>query len=139
MIVLSADDNLKNSEEGEKIKILACDDSKLVRLKFRRILEEVELGDYIVEFLEAEDGEEGIELYKEHKPDLLFLDIVMPEKSGVEVVTDVIEFDSEAKIVMVSSVGTKENLEQALNNGATDFVQKPLTKNKIENLLPKLI
>ena len=120
------------------IKFLLCDDSKLVRIKLKKMLERVEPGGNSPEFLEAEDGQQGVELYKEHGPDLVFLDIVMPEKSGVEVVKEIMEFDPEATIIMASSVGTKENLKQALEFGAKDFIQKPLNSDKVKNVVQRI-
>ena len=123
----------------KKLKVLICDDSKLVRLKLKDALEEIESLACDFEIFEAEDGAESVEIYKAKKPDLIFLDIIMPKKSGVEVVKEIINFDKDAKIIMASSVGTKENLQHALENGAKDFIQKPLNKDKIEKVIKKFI
>ena len=122
----------------KKVKVLICDDSKLVRLKLKSALEELDLACEF-DILEAKDGAESVDVYKEEEPDIIFLDIIMPKKSGVEVVKEIVNCDSDAKIIMASSVGTKENLQQALKNGAKDFIQKPLNKEKIAKVVKKNI
>ena len=123
----------------EKYSILICDDSKLVRIKLKRILQDIKFENYEIDFLEAADGQESVNCYRENKPDLMFLDIVMPQKSGVEVVKEVMELDPDANIIMASSVGTKEHLREALKYGARDFIQKPLNKQKIKKVIVKIL
>ncbi len=75
------------------------------------------------------------QLYKAEKPDLVFLDIVMPVKDGIAAVQEICEFDASADIVIVSSVGTQHQLKQAIEAGAKDFVQKPLNAEQVENII----
>ena len=77
----------------------------------------------------------SFELYKEHQPDLSFLDIVMPVKDGVEAIRDIRSFDPKAYIVVVSSVGTQTQLKNAILEGARDFVQKPFSSSAIAEIL----
>ena len=84
----------------ENVKILICDDSILARKQLKDII--VEHG--YQDFLEASNGQEAIDLYKEHKPELVFVDIVMPVKDGVQAIHEIREFDPEANIIVVSSV-----------------------------------
>ena len=117
--------------ELNTLKILVCDDSILIRKK---------LKDYMESFgckhvFEAINGQEAIDLYKEHGPDLVFMDIVMPVKGGIEAVTEIIEFDKNAKVVMASSSGTKTHLKKALEAGAYEFIQKPFEETQIRNIL----
>ena len=91
-------------------KVLICDDSMLARKQIKDILKNIE-G---YEIFEAEDGMVAVEQYKAQTPDVVFMDIVMPQKDGIEAVKDIISFNSEAKIVMVSSVGNKKNLKEVL-------------------------
>lgn len=121
-----------------KYKILICDDSKLVRTKLKKIIKEVKPDDSEIEFMEAVNGEESIQTYQESDPDLMFLDIVMPNLSGIEVVKKVINYDPEADIIMASSAGTKKHLRKALEYGARDFIQKPITKEKVKKVVRKL-
>ena len=115
----------------ENVKILICDDSILARKQLKDII--VEHG--YQDFLEASNGQEAIDLYKEHKPELVFVDIVMPVKDGVEAIHEIREFDPEANIIVVSSVGTQTQLRNAIMEGARDFVQKPYTNSGIADIL----
>ena len=113
------------------VKILICDDSILARKQLKDII--VEHG--YQDFLEASNGQEAIDLYKEHKPELVFVDIVMPVKDGVQAIHEIREFDPEANIIVVSSVGTQTQLRNAIMEGARDFVQKPYTNSGIADIL----
>lgn len=115
----------------ETIKILICDDSILARKKLKDFL--LSIG--CTQILEATDGQKAIDTYKEEKPDIVFLDIVMPVKDGISAVKEIIAFDASAHIVMTSSVGTQQNLKEALKAGAKDFIQKPLDNNQIQHVL----
>ncbi|MCI9526601.1 MAG: response regulator [Lachnospiraceae bacterium] len=115
----------------ENVKILICDDSILARKQLKDII--VEHG--YQDFLEASNGQEAIDLYKEHKPELVFVDIVMPVKDGVQAIHEIREFDPEANIIVVSSVGTQTQLRNAIMEGARDFVQKPYTNSGIADIL----
>ena len=87
----------------------------------------------------AKDGEEAYELIKEKEPDVVLLDIIMPNKDGNDAIKEIIEYDPNATIFIASSVGTQTQLKSALENGAKDFVQKPLDSNQVINLLEKYI
>lgn len=114
-------------------KILICDDSILARSQMKDLLGSI--GDF--EYLEAKDGVEAVDIYKKEKPDIVFLDIVMPTKNGIEVVTEICEFDKGAKIVMASSLGNNKNLKAALEAGAIDFIQKPVDETRLQEILDK--
>lgn len=116
-------------------KVLICDDSILARKQIKDCIAIV--GSPTI--LEASDGEGAIEIYKEQKPDLVFLDIVMPKKDGNIVIEEIMDFDKDAKIVIVSSVGTHSQLKCALESGAVDFIQKPINKIQIIDALNKYL
>ncbi len=115
----------------ESMKILICDDSILARKKLKDFL--VSIG--CTQIFDAANGQMAIDIYKEKQPDIVFLDIVMPIKNGITAVKEIIAFDPEAYIIMTSSVGTQENLKEALKAGAKDFIQKPLDNNQIKHVL----
>lgn len=117
----------------EDVKILICDDSILARKQLKDIIRKCGYDN----FLEAANGEQAISVYKESKPDLVFLDIVMPEKDGVQAVHEIRQFDPEAYIIIVSSVGTKSQLKAAIMEGAHDFIQKPYSSSSIERIVKK--
>ena len=115
----------------EDAKILIGDDSILARKQLKDMLSTFGAQNYI----EAKNGQEAIDLYREHTPDIVFLDIVMPVKDGNSAIAEIMEMDSNANIVVVSSVGTQSQLKQAIQLGAKDFIQKPLNNKQIETIL----
>lgn len=116
-------------------KVLICDDSILARKQIKDIISIV--GSPII--LEAGDGEGAIEMYKAHNPDLVFLDIVMPKKDGNIAIKEIMAYDKDANIIIVSSVGTHSQLKAALEAGAVDFIQKPINKLHIIDALNKYL
>ena len=117
----------------DNLKILICDDSILARKQMKDIINSI--GSPTI--LEGSNGQQAIDMYKEHKPDLTFLDIVMPIKDGNAAIAEIMEFDSKATIFVASSVGTQAELKKALTAGASDFIQKPIDKNQVINLINK--
>lgn len=116
-------------------KILICDDSILARKQLKDII--LTLGSPT--FVEAVDGQVAIDKYKEEKPDLVFLDIVMPKKDGNAAIREIMEFDPAATIIIASSVGTQSQLKSALEAGARDFIQKPIDTNQVIKVVTTMI
>ena len=116
-------------------KVLICDDSILAR---KQIKDTIAIAGTPTIF-EASDGEKAIEIYKEQKPDLVFLDIVMPKKDGNKAIEEIMAFDKDATIIIVSSVGTHTQLKTALEAGATDFIQKPINQVQILEVVDKYL
>ena len=112
-------------------KILICDDSILARKQLKDII----LSFGKPTFIETSNGQGAIDSYKREKPDLVFLDIVMPVKDGNVAIREIREFDSSAEIIIVSSVGTQAQLKAAISAGAKDFVQKPLNTKQISSII----
>ncbi|NLY38128.1 MAG: response regulator [Firmicutes bacterium] len=108
-------------------RVLITDDNAFMRLILRHLLEKHE---YTV-IGEAGDGHQAVEFYREWQPDLTFMDINMPGISGIEAVKEIIRFDPEARIVMVSAMGQKYFIRDALNAGAKDFVIKPFQPEQV--------
>jgi len=96
-------------------KILVVDDSKLMRFQMKQLLENVS---HIV--YETDDDVETIDLYRRHQPDLVTMDINMPNKSGIELVKEIIAINPKAKIIMVSSESEKDTVLDAMKAGAQD-------------------
>lgn len=115
----------------EDAKILICDDSILARRQLKDMLSS--LGKCTI--IEAANGQECIDMYQQHLPDIVFLDIVMPIKDGQTAIAEIMEQYPDADIVVVSSVGTQTQLRQAIQLGAKDFIQKPLNSRQIESIL----
>lgn len=117
-----------------KFTILVCDDSALIRRRTTNIAKVLQ-----IEALEAVNGQECVDLYKKHRPDVVFLDMVMPVKSGMEALREIIAFNKDAKVIIVSSMGTANKVIEALKAGAQDFLQKPVPEEKIYTMLKNLM
>jgi two-component system chemotaxis response regulator CheY len=116
-----------------KAKILVCDDSILARKQLKHIISI--FGNPSI--VEANDGVEAVSLFKEEMPDMVFLDLVMPRLDGMEALKQILAIDEAAKVVIVSSVGTKDTLLEAVKLGAKEFIQKPFSEFQIINALTK--
>ena len=86
---------------------------------------------------EAVDGIDGVEKYKEYKPDVVTMDITMPNLDGIDAVTQIMRIDPDAKIIMVTAAGQKNNVVEAIKRGAVDFVQKPFEAEAIVDVIKK--
>lgn len=112
-------------------KVLIGDDSILARKQLKDVLSSMGA----VNFIEAVNGKEAVEKYITEEPDIVFLDIVMPIKDGVTAVQEIIAGDPNAQIIIVSSVGTQQQLKSAIEAGAKDFVQKPINAEQIKAIV----
>lgn len=115
-------------------KILVCDDSILARKSLSGILTDFGYTD----ITEVANGEDAVNYCKENKPDLIFLDIVMPIKDGVTATAEIMAENPDAKIIIVSSVGTQTHIKEAIKAGAKDFVQKPLDEELLKQVLENI-
>jgi len=118
----------------QRLKIMVCDDSALVRKKLKTVLEEQGYTDV----REAENGEIAVDAVKADPPHVIFMDIVMPVKTGIEALKDIRAIAPDTKVIMASSVGTQSNLLEAIKLGAFDFVQKPFAAEEIVRVLAKV-
>ncbi len=109
-------------------KILVVDDADIMRLKLSKVLEEN--GHEIVG--EAKNGDEAVEKYKDYDPDLVTLDITMPEVDGLEALDGIIAHDPDAKVIMVSAMGKKKKVLKAVKSGAKNFIVKPFDADKVK-------
>lgn len=88
---------------------------------------------------EASNGAEAIELYKQLKPDLVTLDITMPEMDGIQALKGIRDFDPEAKVIMCSAMGQQAMVLEAIKSGALDFITKPFQGDRVAEALKKLL
>ncbi|MBQ9765135.1 MAG: response regulator [Lachnospiraceae bacterium] len=116
------------------LKILIADDSLLARKKLKDCL----IGLGCQDVLEAVDGQAAVDIFKSELPDIVFMDIVMPVKTGLEALDDIIKYNPSSKVVMLSSTGTKANITSAIKSGACEFLIKPFTTNQVQDILTKL-
>ena len=118
----------------DQMKILVCDDSLLIRRQLKDALEK--MGGF--EIHQAANGQEAVDIYQKINPDLVLLDLVMPVLNGLDCLKKIKEDDEQANVVMITSTGTKENLRQALDLGALDFIQKPWKEEQLISALSRI-
>lgn len=111
------------------MKILLVDDAKLIHFMVKKILTAKELTD--IEYADAFNGNEAIDLAKSFSPDLVLLDVVMPEKDGIETLKVLMQEHPSLKVIMVSSMGTEDKVAEALELGASAFIQKPFDEDEL--------
>ena len=111
-----------NKKDGGKLRYLIVDDSVFARKNVAKMVEI--FGGEIVG--EAGDGCTAITEYDRVHPDVVLMDITMPQMEGIEAAERIIRNDADARVIMVSSVGYQENIVAALQKGAKHFVQKPV-------------
>lgn len=109
--------------------ILLADDSQFMRTHLKKMLQQ-----YFYIVAEAEDGNEAIVKYKKYQPDIVLLDITMPNTNGITALKGIMSINPNAKVVMCSAIGSKFIVIEAIKEGATDFVVKPNFKGLIEIL-----
>jgi two-component system, chemotaxis family, chemotaxis protein CheY len=107
-------------------KGLIVDDAAVMRMRLRDILS----SKYAIA-AEAENGLQAINMYRNHKPDFVTMDISMAEMNGMEALTGLLSEFPDAKIVMVSAVGQKAQVFEALSKGAKDFIIKPFEPERV--------
>lgn len=115
-------------------KVLIVDDAVFMRMKLRDILEK---NGYEV-VAEAANGLEAIEKYKGVTPDLVTMDITMPEMDGVEALKQIKAFDANAKVLMCSAMGQQAMVMDAIRAGAVDFIVKPFDSDRVIKALDKV-
>lgn len=115
--------------------VLVCDDAIFMRRMIGDILEQA--GFEVVG--EAETGEEAVERYRELKPDLVTMDIVMPDMGGIDAVRHIMEDDPEAKVLMCSAMGQQALVIEAIQAGARDFVVKPFQPSRVLEAVQRVL
>lgn len=115
------------------LTVITVDDSAFMRGMLKKLV--AEAGAEIVG--EASDGNEAIQVYEEKKPQLVFMDIVMPNKTGLEALREIKAKDANARVVMCSSVGQDKIVAEAVEAGATDFIVKPFKAEDIQTVIKK--
>ncbi|KEI16214.1 response regulator [Clostridium haemolyticum] len=116
-------------------KVLIVDDAAFMRMMIKDILEKN--GYEIVG--EASNGIQAVELYKSEKPDVVTMDITMPDMDGIEAVKAIRAFDSAAKIIMCSAMGQQTMVMDAIKSGAKDFIVKPFQADRVLEAVKKAI
>ena len=119
-----------------EMKMLIVDDVSIMRKVIKGILIDHCKVDP-ENIIEAADGAEAIMMYKECTPDIVFLDITMPDISGKDVINELRKIDPEAIIVMCSGSGDKASVIECIRAGAKDYIRKPITHERLVKALDK--
>lgn len=115
-------------------KVLIVDDASFMRISIRSMLEK----DGFEVVGEAADGLEAISKYKILQPDVVTMDITMPNMTGIEAVKGILEFDAKAKILMVSALGQEKFVRQSILAGAKSFIVKPFKSEELLDAITKI-
>ena len=115
--------------------VLVCDDAIFMRTMISDILSQA--GFAVVG--EAESGVQAVEKYRELKPDLVTMDIVMPDMGGIEAVREICKSDPDAKILMCSAMGQQALVVEAIQAGAKDFVVKPFQPSRVLEAVQRVL
>ena len=118
-----------------KARVLVVDDAIFMRKMISDILE----GNGMEIVGEADTGALAVEKYKELKPDLVTMDIIMPEMNGIDAVRQIMTLDSQAKIVMCSALGQQALVQEAISAGARDFLIKPFNPSRVVEVVNKVM
>jgi len=114
--------------------ILVVDDAAFMRMMIRDILAR---EGYVIQ--EAVNGRDAIEKYRETRPDLVTLDITMPEVDGIEALQAIKDINPDARVLMVSAMGQQKLIVEALEAGAADFLVKPFQPTKVLQTVKKCL
>ncbi len=116
-------------------KILVVDDAAFMRMMIKDILTK---NGYEVAG-EAENGAVAVSKYSELKPDLVLMDITMPEKDGIQALKDIKANDGGAKVIMCSAMGQQAMVIEAIQSGAKDFIVKPFQADRVIEAVKKVV
>lgn len=115
--------------------VLLVDDTAFMR----RMLKDILIKEGIQVVAEAGNGRQAVEAYREARPDLVIMDITMPEMDGIAAVRQIIAEDPAARIIMCSALGQQELIIEALEAGGQDFVVKPFLPDKVLEAVRKVM
>jgi two-component system chemotaxis response regulator CheY len=115
-------------------KVLIVDDAEFLRLRLTKMLD---AGGY--EVFQAENGLKAVATYKDIRPDVVLMDITMPEMDGLTALKEIVGFDTQARVVMLTALGQESVVLEAIKSGARDFVVKPFEHERVMNAITKLL
>ena len=116
-------------------RVLIVDDAAFMRMMIKDILEKN--GFEVIG--EANNGLKAVEMYKKDKPDVVTMDITMPDMDGIEAVRQIKAFDPNAKVIMCSAMGQQTMVMDAIRAGARDFIVKPFQADRVLEAIRKVI
>ncbi|WP_280768756.1 response regulator [Salipaludibacillus daqingensis] len=113
------------------LSILVCDDSELIRMQMNEVLRSIGVKN----ILEAKDGEEAVKICVEKEPQLVFMDIIMPNKDGIAALKQIKQKTPHIKVIMASSSSGHSHLRKSLLLGAHTFIKKPISEVVIRDII----
>ena len=116
-------------------KVLIVDDAAFMRMMLKDILTK---NDFEV-VAEAENGKAGVAAFQKYKPDIITMDITMPEMNGIDAVKSIKAIDPNVKVVMVSAMGQQPMVIEAIQAGANDFIVKPFQPERVIEAITKVL
>ncbi len=114
--------------------ILVAEDAKFVRMRINKLLSE-----HNYEVVEAKNGEEAVQIYRQIKPDAVLMDFAMPGKNGMVALKEIRRFDPQAKIIMLTALGQQAIVLRSMQAGAKDFLTKPYKPEKLLAAIQKVL
>ncbi|MEF8756851.1 MAG: response regulator [Halobacteriales archaeon] len=114
--------------------VLIVDDSHFMRNLLTQILE----GEFDI-VGEASNGAEAVKMYKEHEPDIVMMDVVMPKANGIKATAAIKKLDPNARVIMCTSVGQREKMKLAVKAGADGYVTKPFEEESVMKALKDVV
>ena len=117
------------------VKIMIVDDAMFMRNKIKKILEDCGFDDIV----DCSDGREAVETYKTFLPDLVTMDIVMPDMDGITALNLIKSYDPEARVVMITAMGQQGLVADAIRCGAMDFITKPFVPEQVRETVRSLL
>lgn len=122
-------------KSGKK-KVLIVDDALFIRNRIRNVIEKIENAEVVGE---ASNGDDAITLYKELRPDLVTMDLIMPKSDGIRAIEEIMKIDKKAQIVVVSALGQELTITDALGKGAKEYVKKPFREEDIYRIVERFL
>lgn len=119
--------------ESDKIKVLIADDSEFVTRKLQEILEKANMDVVAI----AHNGIDALKLFRECKPDIITMDINMPDMDGLSALTLIHQLDPNAKVIILSSMSSRDKVLDAMREGAKGFITKPFVSEKVIAIITK--
>jgi two-component system chemotaxis response regulator CheY len=115
-------------------KILIVDDAEFLRVRLNKILD---TEGY--EVFQAENGAKAVSTYKDIHPDVVLMDVTMPEMDGLTALKQIVSFDPKARVVMLTALGQESVVLEAVKSGARDFIVKPFEHDRVMKAISKLL
>jgi two-component system chemotaxis response regulator CheY len=123
-----------HKEQKNMAKILVVDDAEFLRVRLTKML-----GTDGYEVFQAENGATAVSMYKEMQPDVVLMDVTMPEMDGLTALKEIVGFDAKARVIMLTALGQESVVLEAVKSGARDFIVKPFEHDRVTKAITKLL